>query len=74
MKPNYFVAVILALAASPAYAYIDPGSCSAIMSAIVGFFVAICLAQKTYWYKLKALFVRTDKAQLTPETPAQNDE
>ena len=37
MKPNYFVAVILALAASPAYAYIDPGSGSAIMSAIVGF-------------------------------------
>lgn len=74
MKPNYFVAVILALAASPAYAYIDPGSGSAIMSAIVGFFVAIGLALKTYWYKLKALFVRTDKAQLTPETPAQNDE
>ena len=44
------------------------------MSAIVGFFVAMGLALKTYWYKLKGLFIRTDKTQLTPETQAQNDE
>ena len=36
--------------------YIDPGSGSAIMSVIIGFFVAIGLALKTYWYKLKGLF------------------
>ncbi len=40
----------------PAMAYIDPGSGSAIMSAIVGAFVAISLAVKTYWFKIKALF------------------
>jgi hypothetical protein len=39
-----------------ANAYIDPGSGSAIMSAIVGFFVAIGIAVKTYWYKIKSLF------------------
>ncbi len=38
-----------------ANAYIDPGSGSAIMSAIVGFFVAIGIAVKTYWYKIKSL-------------------
>jgi hypothetical protein len=42
--------------ASPAMAYIDPGSGSAIMSAIIGLFVAVGLAIKTYWYKLKSLF------------------
>ena len=41
---------------SPSFAYIDPGSGSAIMSAIIGFFVAIGIAVKTYWYKLKSLF------------------
>jgi len=41
---------------TPAFGYIDPGSGSAIMSAIIGFFVALGLAVKTYWYKLKALF------------------
>ena len=41
---------------SPVYAYIDPGSGSAIISAIIGFFVAIGLAIKTYWYKIKSFF------------------
>ena len=37
-------------------AYIDPGSGSAIISAIVGVFVAAGLAIKTYWYKIVGLF------------------
>jgi hypothetical protein len=37
------------------FAYIDPGSGSAIMSAVVGFFLAISIAVKSYWYKLKSL-------------------
>ena len=40
----------------PAYGYIDPGSGSAIMSAIIGFFVAAGMLIKTYWYKLKSFF------------------
>ena len=44
-------------------AYIDPGSGSAIMSAIIGFFVAVGLAIKTYWYKLKSLFTGKQKPQ-----------
>ncbi len=49
---------VLTLMMTPgvAFAYIDPGSGSAIMSAIIGFFVAIGLAIKTYWYKIKSLF------------------
>ena len=41
----------------PAMAYIDPGSGSAIMSAIIGLFVATGLVIKTYWYKLKSIFM-----------------
>jgi len=44
-------------------AYIDPGSGSAIMSAIIGFFVAISLAIKTYWYKIKSFFSRKKATQ-----------
>ena len=39
-----FLLVVLAAMPIPAYAYIDPGSGSAIMGAIVGFFVAISSA------------------------------
>lgn len=49
----------------PAHAYIDPGSGSAILSAIIGFLVAIGLAVKTYWYKLKSLFKRKDDSENT---------
>jgi len=49
--------VIVGLWVQPAMAYIDPGSGSAIMSAIIGLFVAMGLVVKTYWYKLKSLFM-----------------
>ena len=52
----------------PAMAYIDPGSGSAIMSAIVGFFVAIAMVIKTYWYKFKSLFSSTPKADIEERT------
>ncbi len=39
-----------------AHAYIDPGSGSAIMTAIIGAIVAIGVTIKTYWYKLKSFF------------------
>ena len=54
-----FSFVALAIVCPPALAYIDPGSGSAIVSLIIGFFVALGLVAKTYWYKLKALFKRT---------------
>jgi len=46
-----------------AMAYIDPGSGSAMMSAIIGFLVAVVLAVKTYWYKLKAIFTRKSSSE-----------
>lgn len=52
----YILFLSIFFVSSPAFAYIDPGSGSAIMSAIIGFFVAIGFAIKTYWYKLKRLF------------------
>lgn len=48
--------VLLGLVSPSAFAYIDPGSGSAIVSAIIGFFVAIGMAVKTYWYKIKSFF------------------
>ena len=53
---------VLVTACLPAFAYIDPGSGSAIMSLIIGFFVALGLTVKTYWYKLKALFTRQTRS------------
>lgn len=51
----------------PAMGYIDPGSGSVLMSAIIGFFVAIAMAAKTYWYKLKSILFGKKKS--TPSLP-----
>jgi hypothetical protein len=51
------LSLITGLFSLPALAYIDPGSGSAIMSAIAGLAVALTIAIKSYWYKIKSFFV-----------------
>ena len=55
-----FLSVIISWSI-PVMAYIDPGSGSAIMSAIVGFLVAISLIVKTYFFKFKSFFQKKEK-------------
>lgn len=38
---------------SDAYAYIDPGSGSIIIQALIGALVGVGIALKVYWYKFK---------------------
>ena len=76
MKKIFLSILVLTtgLWAQSALAYIDPASGSAIMSAIIGFFVAVGLAIKTYWYKLKSLFVGEKKEEAVELTQEQNRE
>jgi hypothetical protein len=43
------------------FAYLDPGTGSMIISAIIGIFATIYLALKTYWYKFIGFFKRAKK-------------
>ena len=58
MKKILLIVVSLLSLPGTAHAYIDPGSGSAIMSAIIGFFVVIGLTVKSFWYKIKSRFIR----------------
>ena len=58
--------LILFLSIKPAMAYIDPGSGSAIISAIIGFIAAIVISIKTYWYKIKSFFSNKSKDKSKP--------
>ena len=49
-------AIFLLSMAPPAWAYLDPGTGSMIISAVIGLFATVGLAVKTYWYKIKAYF------------------
>lgn len=62
MRLTLYLAILLVLSfPNTAHAYIDPGSGSAIMSAIIGFFVVIGLTIKSFWYKIKAFFTGGSK-------------
>jgi hypothetical protein len=55
--------LLLSLFSMPAMAYIDPGSGSAILSAIAGFLVAVVMVIKGYWYKIKSFFMQPKKKE-----------
>jgi len=64
------------LATSPAHAYLDPGTGSMILSAIIGVAAAVGLALKLFWYRLVGL-LRGKKGGLRPgavEGPTAADE
>ena len=42
--------------ASPASAYLDPGTGSMLVSAVLGVAAALGLALKMFWYRVMALF------------------
>src|SRR5258708_34415201 len=49
------IAACLAVA-SPAQAYLDPGTGSMLLSAVIGVAAAVALAVKMFWYRLIGLF------------------
>jgi len=60
------------LIASPAQAYLDPGTGSMLLSAVIGVAAAVALAVKMFWYRLIGLFRgrgggdRRDEAKVSP--------
>jgi hypothetical protein len=53
------IALVLAAClsiASPAYAYLDPGTGSMLISAVFGVAAAVALAVKMFWYRLIGFF------------------
>ena len=56
--------ILLLTTVQEAQAYIDPGSGSLIMTAILGFFAAIGYTSRKYFYRFKSLFKKK------PETEA----
>jgi hypothetical protein len=45
---------------SDVYAYIDPGSASAIIALLVGAIAGLGMTLKLYWWKLKKKLSRSD--------------
>lgn len=58
LSPLLRIALVLAgclAVASPAEAYLDPGTGSMLLSAVIGVAAAVGLAVKMFWYRLLGL-------------------
>ena len=53
-----WIALASFIITTDAYAYIDPGTGTIIIQAIVGALAAGAVTIKIYWYKLKAFFTK----------------
>ena len=55
LRIAFVLAACLSIA-SPAYAYLDPGTGSMLVSAVLGVAAAVALAVKMFWYRLVGFF------------------
>lgn len=67
------VLVVLFLIPSAAFAYLDPGTGSALLQGILGALAAIAVALKLYWHKLLR-FLGIRKKMENPDLPTASSE
>jgi hypothetical protein len=52
------VGIFLSFNFSDAYAYIEPGTVTIIVQALIGAMVGVGITLKIYWYKIKEKFAK----------------
>lgn len=63
------VALLLVVPALPAEAYLDPGTGSIVLQAVIAAIAAAAVALRLYWTRLKALFGRKRTATEEEKRP-----
>ena len=72
MKTNIiFTITFLFFLSNDAYAYLDPGSGSIILQAILGFIAAALATTSYYWAKLKIFFSKLFKRKKKGESESE---
>jgi|SaaInlStandDraft_2_1057019.scaffolds.fasta_scaffold340537_2 uncharacterized membrane protein len=54
------IALMACTVATPAYAYLDPGTGSLILQGLIAGVAVMSLTVKIYWYKFLSFFKKTD--------------
>lgn len=70
-RPNFSIVALLCLAILPinAFAYLDPGTGSAMLQGILGALAAIAMVMKLYWHRLlRMLGLRKDVMKKETDT------
>ena len=57
-----------------AFAYLDPGTGSIILQGLIAALAATAVVMRTYWYKIKGFFGKSESKSLTEEEGFDTDE
>ncbi|MDX1556169.1 MAG: hypothetical protein R3212_09095 [Xanthomonadales bacterium] len=68
VKRRILVLIAVSSTATPAWAYLDPGTGSMLLQVILGGVAAIGVGLKLYWHKLQAIFGFGPKSRDEDET------
>ena len=63
MKNTHLIFIIFFGFQNILFAYLDPGSQSIIIGALIGLFSTITLFIKNYWFKIKNFFTKNDEIE-----------
>lgn len=77
LKAQVVLGAVLSIGASPAFAYLDPGTGSIIFQAIVAGLVAALFYFRTIWSRIKSFFTgkpyEREKIELPPAEDSEED-
>lgn len=69
-KHTFFILFLVSIHPSYMHAYIDPGSGSAIITAILGFFAAVAYSFRKFFYNLRSKFRPKQEEDENSEEPS----
>jgi hypothetical protein len=74
----FFLKIILTAAGIvfpiSAFAYLDPGTGSIILQGLIAGLAVAAVVMRTYWYKIKGFFGRSESKSLSDEEDFDSDE
>jgi len=74
MKIVFIIVLIGAIGfASPAYAYLDPGTGSMLVQMLLGGIAGVLVIGKLYWTRIKGIFVRRLEKEERQEPDSDSD-
>jgi hypothetical protein len=71
MKPIFFIFGIACPVS--ALAYLDPGTGSIMLQGLIALLAAAAVVIRTYWYKIKSLFVKTETKNFLEDESEDSD-
>ncbi len=75
LKPSYYMVVLgTLLASSPAYAYLDPGTGSILIQALLASIAVASAGVATFWAQIRAFFSRFSRRKSADRSTDRADD